>query len=276
MSILRHVPYVLPHPDTPTMQITNFTPSPNCISPPSPGTPRTDASRSSVLPGHTSTHHPMKWTETRIRLNTHYVLGYQTTKNYHRMILSLRSLLFDCVSHGICVSKLIAVSIEWLFSVVYLSTLVIWRSCWDHLVIAIVLSFILCVSICWIELLIARIIQRTIVRLCRTAISSLHSTPHTLRIIAYQDSPNLFAPYQWTDSWKRGIDEKWGQEYSCSPSRSSLWRVSLVLSSSDPMERSVNWLPPFPTRCPRFVLLRKWLASSIAEIRYRRWQTVIW
>ena len=60
MNILCHVPYVLPHPDTPTMQITNFTPSPNCISPPNPGTPRTDASRSSVLPGHTSTHHHMK------------------------------------------------------------------------------------------------------------------------------------------------------------------------------------------------------------------------
>ena len=60
MSILRYASYVLPHPDTPTMQITNFTPSPNCISPPSPGTPRTDASRSSVLPGHTSTHQPMK------------------------------------------------------------------------------------------------------------------------------------------------------------------------------------------------------------------------
>ena len=37
------------------MQITSFTPSPSCINPPSPGTPHTFASRSRVLPGHTST-----------------------------------------------------------------------------------------------------------------------------------------------------------------------------------------------------------------------------
>lgn len=54
------ISYVFPQPDTPTIQMTSFTPSPSCINPPNPGTPYTEASLSLVLPGHTSIQSPNK------------------------------------------------------------------------------------------------------------------------------------------------------------------------------------------------------------------------